>query len=169
MNLLHLSFSFGDGLSVATSSLVGQSLGAKRKDMAIIYSRLTQRIGNVIGVVLGILFATFRFQLLRLFTNDPVIIETGANIVFIMIVLLYFQITQVVTYGCLRSAGDVKFTAMLSLVSVTLVRPALTYFLCNIISLGLIGAWFSLLLDQIVRFTGSKMRHRQGKWVEIEI
>mgnify|MGYP002708087591 FL=1 len=46
MNLLTISFAFGDGLSVATSSLVGQSLGAKRKDMALIYSKVTQHIGK---------------------------------------------------------------------------------------------------------------------------
>lgn len=169
MNLLNLSFSFGDGLSVATSSLVGQSLGAKRKDLAMIYSKTTQRLGNICGIVLGIIMITLRYQLMDLFTNDPVIIQNGANVVIIIACTMYFQITQVVTYGCLRSAGDVKFTAMLSLLSVTIVRPFLTYLFCFPLNMGLIGAWISLFLDQFVRYTGSRLRHRQGKWMHIEI
>ena len=169
MNVLHISFSFGDGLSVATSSLVGQSLGAKRKDLAMVYSKATQRIGNVIGIVLGIFVVILRVQIVSLFTNDVVIIQSASNIMFIITITLFFQISQVVTYGCLRSAGDVKFTALLSLISVTLVRPGLTWVMVNFLHLGLIGAWIGLFLDQIVRYTGSKWRHRKGHWVDIEI
>ena len=169
MQLMSLSFSFGEGLSVATSSLVGQSLGAKRKDMAMIYSKLTQRLGNVIGLTLGCIMIIFRSQLIGLFTDDPIIIQTGSNIVFIIAATMFFQITQVVTYGCLRSAGDVKFTALLSLLSVTIVRPILTWLFVNPLNLALFGAWISLFLDQLVRYFGSKARHRQGKWVNIEI
>jgi len=169
MQLMSLSFSFGEGLSVATSSLVGQSLGARRKDMAMIYSKLTQRLGNLAGITLGMMMIIFRSQLIGLFTTDPVIIETGSKIVFIIAATMFFQITQVVTYGCLRSAGDVKFTAFLSLLSVTLVRPVLTWLFVNPLAMGLFGAWISLFLDQFVRYFGSKWRHRKGTWVNIEI
>lgn len=169
MNLLNISFSFGDGLSVATSSLVGQSLGAKRKDLAMIYSKATQRLGNLVGIILGLVMVIFRVQLVSLFSDDPIIIQNGSNIVFIIAITMFFQITQVITYGCLRSAGDVKFTAMLSLLSVTLVRPTLTWLLCFPLNLGLFGAWVSVFLDQFVRYLGSRWRHRQGKWLHIEI
>ena len=169
MNLMNISFSFGDGLSVATSSLVGQSLGARRKDLAIIYSKATQRLGNVCGICLGIVMITFRSQLIGLFSDEVEIISMGSKIVPIIALTMFFQITQVVTYGCLRSAGDVKFTAILSLLSVTLVRPTLTWLLCFPLDWGLIGAWLSVFLDQLVRYFGSRWRHRQGKWVNIEI
>lgn len=169
MNLLNISFSFGDGLSVATSSLVGQSLGAKRKDLAMIYSKATQRLGNLVGIILGLIMITFRSQLIGIFSNEVEIITLGSQIVPIIALTMFFQITQVVTYGCLRSAGDVKFTAMLSLISVTLIRPILTWVLCFPLGWGLFGAWLSVFLDQFVRYFGSRWRHRQGKWVNIEI
>lgn len=169
MNIMNLSFSFGDGLSVATSSLVGQSLGAKRKDLAKIFSTSTQKLGKVAALILGICLIIFRYQIISLFTNDPVIIQTGGNIVFIIVITVVFQITQVITFGCLRSAGDVKFTAMVSLVSVTAVRPILTYLLAFPLGLGLIGAWLSLFLDQLCRYFASKIRYQQGKWVNIKV
>lgn len=169
MNIMNLSFSFGDGLSVATSSLVGQSLGAKRKDLAKIYSTSTQKLGYIAAILLGCFLILLRVPILSLFTNDPVIIQTGANIVFIIVATVIFQITQVITFGCLRSAGDVKFTAIISLVSVTAIRPALTYLLAFPLGLGLIGAWLSLFFDQLLRYIASRIRYHKGDWVDLKV
>ena len=111
----------------------------------------------------------FRSQLVALFTSDPEIIERGSELVFIITITVFFQITQVVTYGCLRSAGDVKFTAGLSLVSVTIIRPILTWLFCYPLAMGLFGAWISLFLDQFGRYFGSRWRYKKGKWLDISI
>lgn len=169
MNIINLSFSVGDGLSIATSSLVGVSLGSKRKDLAIIYCKTTQRIGKLIGVILCVLMVIFRKECIQLFSPDPQIIELGSQIIFIIAATIFFQITQVITFGCLRGAGDVRFTAITSLASVTVIRPILTYVLAFPLGFGLIGAWVSLFLDQLVRFFASQIRFKQGKWVHIKI
>ena len=43
MNMMSMSFSFGDGFSVAAVTLIGQSLGRKRPDMAKIYGNVCQK------------------------------------------------------------------------------------------------------------------------------
>ena len=50
-NMMSMSFSFGDGLSVAAITLIGQSLGRKRPDMAKIYGSVCQRLGLVCACV----------------------------------------------------------------------------------------------------------------------
>ena len=45
-NMMSMSFSFGDGLSVAAVTLIGQSLGRKRPDMAKIYGNVCQKLGS---------------------------------------------------------------------------------------------------------------------------
>lgn len=47
LNVLHISFSFGDGLAVAASALIGRSLGERRPDMAVIYGKACQRLGLI--------------------------------------------------------------------------------------------------------------------------
>ena len=47
MNIISISFAFGDGLSVAAVALVGQSLGERRRDLARVYLSLCQRLGLV--------------------------------------------------------------------------------------------------------------------------
>lgn len=167
MQVMSITFSVGDGLSIACSALVGQSLGAKRPDLAIVYGKVSQRIGLLIAILLGIGISLSRFFLVDLFTNDPEIIALGANILLILSVIVLFQIAQVITVGSLRGAGDVKFVAMLSMISVTFLRPALSYFLAYSMGLGLLGSWSGVVLDQALRFFVSRYRFAQAKWTKI--
>ena len=79
MNVMRISFSFGDGLQIANTSLVGQSLGAKRPDMAKIHSKVTQRLGIIVAIILAFTVILFRKELLGLFTSDISVIEMGKN------------------------------------------------------------------------------------------
>lgn len=169
MNIISISFSIGDGLSVANSSLVGQSLGRKRPDLAMMYSRATQVIGLLMGLVLAIILIVFRIDIIGLFTTDVQIITLGSDIMLFIVVTVMFQITQVITAGGLRGAGDVKFTAKVSLLSTAILRPLLTYLLAFPLGLGLYGAWLSLFLDQVIRFAACFARFKTGKWMRISV
>lgn len=169
MQIMGITFSVGEGLSIATSSLVGQSLGAKRSDLAIIYGKVSQRIGLIASLIVGALISIFRAQLIGFFSNDPEIIAMGSTIMIIMSIIVFFQISQVITLGSLRGAGDVRFTATLSLISVTILRPTLTYFLAYSLGLGLYGAWYSVVLDQAVRYYVSRKRFKTAEWIKIEV
>ncbi len=169
MNIMHISFAIGDGLQIACTSLVGQSLGAKRPDMAMIYGKVSQRIGIMLAIMTGLVITGLRSELLSFFTSDPDVILAGSIPMMIISVTVLFQIPQVIVVGSLRGAGDVKFVAMMMLVSVTLVRPALAYVLCYPVGLGLMGAWLALLLDQITRFSLSFTRYHQGHWTKIHL
>lgn len=79
------------------------------------------------------------------------------------------QTSQVVFSGCLRGAGDTKYVAMVSLISIGILRPILTYILCCLTPLGLLGAWVGLFVDQYIRFFASMLRFRTGKWQKIRI
>ena len=169
MNIMHISFAIGDGLQIACTSLVGQSLGAKRPDMAMIYGKVSQRIGIMMAIATGLVITGLRSELLSFFTSDADVILAGSIPMMIISITVLFQIPQVIVVGSLRGAGDVKFVAMMMLISVTLVRPILAYILCYPVGLGLIGAWLALLLDQITRFTLSFVRYHQGHWTKIHI
>lgn len=169
MNVMHISFGFGDGLQIANTSLVGQSLGARRPDMAKIYSRVTQRIGIVVAIILALICFGFKDQLIGLFTNDLEVITAGALPMMFLSIIILFQVPQVIIVGALRGAGDVKFVAFLMLISVTFVRPLLAWVLCYPLGFGLVGAWIALLIDQLTRSIISSQRFKQGKWSSIVV
>ena len=168
-NMMSMSFSFGDGLSVAAITLIGQSLGRQRPDMAKIYGSVCQRLGLCCACVMGFIYFFFGKEIFLLYSNDPVILDYGAMIMRILSVVLFMQIEQVVQFGCLRGAGDTKFTALVSFISVTFIRPGASWLLCYPIGLGLMGAWLGTALDQLVRFLLTFFRFRKGNWTKLKL
>ena len=108
-------------------------------------------------------------DLFGLFTEEQVILDYGVIIMRILSIMLFFQILQVVQFGCLRGAGDTRFTAMVSLISVTCIRPGISWLLCYPLGMGLIGAWLGTFCDQAVRFAMSFVRFRKGHWTKLKL
>ncbi len=169
MNILSLSFCFGDGLSIAASALVGQNMGAKRPDLSIMYGKTGQRIAFIISTIVFFVFLFGRSFLITLFTREAIVIAIGANIMIISALTTHLQTSQVVLNGCLRGAGDTGFVAAVSLISVAFVRPLLTWALCFPFGFGVYGAWIALLVDQCFRFVTSYRRFSGGKWTGISL
>ena len=169
MQFLSLSFTFGDGLAVAATSLVGQMLGQKRPDLATIYSKCAQRVAFCTGIGLATLIVIFRAPLISIFldTSVPSNEEAFMLAMSVMIVLgLFqpFQMANVVITGCLRGAGDNLHVALIMIITVVAIRPGLSLAAIHIFNFGLIGAWGSSLVDMAVRLTLMNRRFRTGKW-----
>lgn len=169
MNMMSLTFSLGDGLSVASVALIGRSLGQKRRDLAKLYASMCQRLGLLCAFIMSMVFLFFGRQLFSLFSKEPEILDLGEMIMRVLCVVIYLQITQVVFFGCLRGAGDTKYTAFASLISVAIIRPGLSWLLCYPCGLGLLGVWMGLFGDQLMRFILGFIRIRQGNWLKIKI
>ena len=169
MNVMNLSFSFGDGMQVASVALCGRSLGEKRPDLAVMYGTICQRIGNMISIVLSILYLTLGNWYFHLYFVEEDIIAMGARIMQVMTVIVLLQISQVIYMGCLRGAGDVVFTTCASTLSITIVRPSCAYLFCYVLEIGVVGIWLGIVCDQIVRVCLTNWRFKSGKWTKIKI
>lgn len=163
LNFIAISFSFGDGLAAASVSLIGQSLGQKRSDLAQIYGGICRRIGVLFALGFSAVFLLFGREFFRLYSSNEIVIDYGVTIMRIMTVIAFLQIMQVVFSGCLRGVGDTKFAAWISLLGTTLVRPIAAWVLCYPMKMGLAGAWIALTIDQAVRFFLSWLRFRLGR------
>lgn len=169
MTILNLSFSFGDGISVAAATLVGQELGRRNKKKAQMYVKIGQRMAFLISTVLFVFYLWGRNVLVGFYSDDLEVIKMGANIMIIMAFTTHIQTSQVVYSGCLRGAGDSKYVAKVSIMSVVFIRPAVAYLLCFVLNWGIYGAWGALLLDQSCRLLFGALRIRSGEWSKIEL
>lgn len=174
MSIIHISFSAGDGLSVAASALIGQNLGKRRKDLAALFAKAGQRIGICMSILLGAMLVFGGGLMLLAFTdsadeNYQYIMTVGRHITYIIAVVSPAQISQTIYNGALRGAGDTKFVAVTSAISIGILRPFSAWLLCYPCGMGLYGAWVSLLLDQYVRLAFSAYRFSTGKWAEINV
>lgn len=169
MNVLALSFMTGQALAVSATTLVGQSLGRKRSDMAEHYSRRSQHIGLALAVLIAIVFAVCNEEIMMLYSSESPIIEQGARILFLVAVAQPFQVSQFILAGALRGAGDTRSIAVYTFLTILILRPALAMLLIHYTDLGLIGAWIALVLDQLVRTALVVGRYRSGKWKYIKL
>lgn len=169
MNLLSLSFSLGDGMSVAVITLTGNCLGANKKDEALKYGKACQQIGLLMSLVISIVFFTLGKTIFSLFFTDPSTIDKCTIIIRYIWLIVFMQILQVINGGSLRAAGDVKYTLVVAIVSVTIIRSLVTILTVNVLNLGLDGIWLGVLSDQFSRFVGLWHRFRKGKWVDLKI
>lgn len=169
MNVMTLSFAFGDGFSSGAAALVGQNLGKKRSDLAEIYATTSRRLGFCLSAVLFVIFATCGEPIIKIFIKEPVLVSQGKIIMYFAALITTFQATQVIYNGALRGAGDVKFVAISMLISVAIIRPASAYIFAFVFNWGLIGVWCSFLLDQLIRFFMSMGRFKTGKWKNVVV
>lgn len=169
MNIMGLSFSFGDGLQATAVALIGYSLGAKQPEQAKAYGRTCRMIGGVISVMLAFVYFFGAGPLMRLFFKEAEIVDIGVDIMHVIIFVVILQIAQVIYMGCLRGAGDTLYTAIASTISVTIMRTIGSYVFGYLLGMGIIGIWFGVVADQLSRFLFASVRFRQGKWTEIKI
>lgn len=164
MNIQTLSMMNGQVFAVSATTLMGQSLGKKRPDMAQAYTSRCQRSGMLVAIFLGLVFLLFGKPLSSLYTNDLACIDICLSILWIVALIQPFQSSQFIVSGALRGAGDTKFVAKLTFFTVMLLRPGLAILAVNGFHLGLPGAWFAITIDQILRAVVILARYYSGKW-----
>ncbi|MFI3326398.1 MAG: MATE family efflux transporter [Clostridia bacterium] len=168
-SIQEISFAFGDGISIATAALLGQALGKKRPDEALIYGKIGQRLSFAVSSVLFFIFLFGGKYLIYLYDDNPEVIRLGTTVMIIIAFTTHIQTSRLVMMGALRGAGDTKYVAFLAMLCVGIVRPVSAYFLCSVLALGLNGAWIAMWLDQAIRATLGYKRFSSGKWSKIDL
>jgi putative MATE family efflux protein len=168
MNIQQMSFMIGQALAVSATSLVGQSLGKRRPDMAQFYASRTRRVGLAVSLVLALVFVFFGREIISLYAGDNSesreIVELGSRILRVVALILPFQSSQFILAGALRGAGDTRSIAAIIFVTVLLVRPGFAGITVKGLHWGLWGAWIALFLDQVLRSFFVLLRYNSGKW-----
>lgn len=164
-----VSFMPASGFSVAATTLVGQSLGAKNKYDAEVYGKVFFILSLFFGTVSGFLLYTFPRQLMSIFSNDMAVINEGVGALrIIAFVQPLFNATIVLT-GILRGAGDTKVPLYAAIGGMWFVRLISAYVFINIFQWGLSGAWIGMALDLAVRFLIVFYRYIRKDWLDMEV
>jgi Na+-driven multidrug efflux pump len=143
----------------------------KRPDLSFLYGKVGQRMALMVSVFLCAFTFFGRFWFPSLFTDDPYIIQTTAGLLLILMFVQPIQTSQLVMAGSLRGAGDTRFVAITMLVTVALARPLFSVLLVFDfgLGLGLMGAWYAIIADQLLRLIMLYGRFARGKWTEIKV
>ena len=159
----------GMGFGVAAATLVGQSLGAKKKDEAHKIGLISYFLATVFMILIGVIFYIFAPIFARLFSEDKEVIDLVVKVLRIIALFQPFLCMTLVITSILQGAGDTKFPMYSTLIGIWGVRVLGVYVLGIKLNMGLVGVWIAYALDLTVRGVILMIRFINGKWKEIII
>jgi len=140
-----------DGFGVAAASLVAQKLGALRPDEAEKSARIATRDAMLLLSAFGAVFALLRFQVLAVFTADPVVVALGAAALPVLALAQPFMASAVTLGQALRGAGFTREVMFISGLGALVVRLACTWMFAITLGLGVVGVVMGSTADWAVR------------------
>jgi putative MATE family efflux protein len=154
------------GFSMAATTSVAQSLGARKKEMAIDYAQRCLRWGIMLMSGTGVLMFIFSRQLMGFFTPDMAVIALGSKVLRIEAFAQPFFAMSIVIGGILRGGGDTKWPFINSLIGMWLVRLVPASILILGFGIGLEAAWGCMVADLVVRGLLNYRRYRMGTYLD---
>ena len=157
----------GYGLAAAATTLVGQSLGAGRRDLSKRFAAIAVWMGVIIMGAAGLLMFLFAPQMFALLTPVEEVRALGASVLRIEAFAEPLFAVSIVAVGAMRGAGDTLVPSILNLVSMWGVRITASALLAP--RFGLAGVWCAMCGELCVRGLLFLVRLLRGPWLDKNI
>jgi putative MATE family efflux protein len=164
LKLASVSFMPGFGFAIAAGTTTGQSLGEGNSLKARELSLVANFYCVILMLIVSLTYFLIPDLMIRLFTNDPIIIKMTRSALRIYAVFAVFLAPAMVFGGTIKGAGDTNYAMIVMLLSRFLLRLPAAWFFGIILKGGLSGVWFAMCLDFLVRGVLLWLRFRSGKW-----
>ena len=154
----------GVGVEVAATTLVGQTIGAGRKDVARSFARLSTLLGMVVMSTTGALMYLLAPQIMGMLTPDLAVQALGVRVLRIEAFAEPLFAASMVVAGALRGAGDTLVPSVISLASMWGVRIPLMMLVAP--RWGLTAVWMAMAFELCVRGAFFLWRLLRDRWLE---
>ena len=154
----------GAGIADASTALVGQSIGARRKELATRFAWITTILAMAIMGFLAILMYIFAPQMMGLLSPDAAVIDLGARVLRIEAFAEVGYAAAMVVYGACVGAGDTKWPSVMNFGSMWIVRIIPAIFITPIY--GLVGFWVCMAVELTFRGSIFLVRLARGTWLK---
>lgn len=154
----------GYGIGDAATTLIGQSLGARRTELCKSFSYLSVGLGVAVMTALAVVMYAFVPQLMTLMTPDAEVRNLAVEVLRIEAFAEPMYAASIVAYGVFVGAGDTKWGCTMNLASIWAVRIPLAWLLVR--TMGLTGFWLAMCLELCVRGLVFLARMRWGNWMK---
>ncbi|MBI4127140.1 MATE family efflux transporter [Candidatus Peregrinibacteria bacterium] len=161
--ILSLVFMISIGMSMSTSTLVGQNIGAGKKNRAIEIVKKSSVMTFAILTFCGIFIFMYASILAAVFIpNEPETIASSANFIKIIVFSFGFIGIQQVLNGALRGAGNTVTPLILALISSWVLQFPIAFVLSK--HMGMNGLWWSIPISNIIALAITGLYVANGKW-----
>lgn len=153
----------GYGMQDAATSLVGQSLGSGKTDLARGFARISIFSGAAMMGALAIVMWVGAPAIMDLLSNDPEVIGLGARCLRIEAWAEILYGVSIVAYGCCVGAGDTLAPSLINLLCMWFVRIGLSMVL--IPRFGLEGYWTAMAIELCLKGVIFAVWIKSGRWL----
>ena len=158
------------GVGIGLMTVVGQCMGAGRKDEAIYYIKKLSVLAEIVIIVSCLLVFALTVPVTKLGGMEP----ESARMCFYMVTWItivkpiVWVMGFVPAYG-LRAAGDVKFSMAASCITMWLCRFCLCVILIRFLEFGTMGVWIGMFADWTVRAVIFTWRFHSRRWLRYKV
>ena len=154
----------GLGMESAATTLVGQAVGAHRRDVARSFARLSTLLGMVVMSLSGLAMYVLAPQVLAMLTPDETVRALGTTVLRIEAFAEPLYAASMVAAGALRGAGDTMVPSIFTLFSNWGARiPAMAFVAPRF---GLVGCWVVMASELCLRGTLFLVRLLCDRWLD---
>lgn len=162
-----ISFMPGFALAVSTATLVGQSLGAKNVNLALLSMKRSCCFALVLMGFFALIFILLPEQIVGLFRPEANVFSLATICLMISAIEQPALAIYMVYSGGLRGAGDMVSPMIVAIVGTLCLHVPLAYVLGITFQLGLAGVWLGAAIDWIVRAVAIYILYKKGRWRNI--
>lgn len=164
-----IAFMPGLGYSMAATALVGQSLGAKRPDVAARYAWMATAQACAMMTVMGIVFYVLAYPFAHWFTRDPLVVRVAADYLRINAYSEPFLALAMVLSGAFQGAGDTRTPTWITFFTMWLLRLPLAYLLALHLGHQTLGAWWAMAASVIASGLLTALLFQRGSWKRVKV
>jgi putative MATE family efflux protein len=157
------------GLANAGATLVGQNLGAGKPERAEQAVWIATRFNAMFLGVVGLAFVLFAGPLVRLFTDDPAVLEHGTRALWIMSLAFPLYAAGMCLEGAFNGAGDTWTPTRLNFFCYWVGQIPLAWLLAEFFGLGPTGVFISIPVSFSALALWALVLFRRGRWKQQQV
>ena len=153
------------GLAIATTSLVGQNIGAIKIKRAEKAANLSSQIAFFGLTGMGLIMYFFAEPITAFFIpNDTDVIKDASLFIRIMAPSFGLLGVQQVLNGVFNGAGFTKASMLISILNLWIIRFPLAFLLSHKTELGYEGIWWAFPVSNLIAALAAFIYFKQGYW-----
>jgi MATE family multidrug resistance protein len=142
-------------------------VGARRQELVLPVAHLCLRVGAAYTLTCSFVFVVCGRLITSGFTSDPALATTAVHLLYVAAVFQAFDGANIAARCILRGVGDVRFAAVVGVVTAWLMTPPLAWLLGWRAGLGAFGGWLGLCGECIIGALVLWNRLQRGKWQQL--
>ena len=162
INVESLCYMPGYGVAEASTTLVGQSKGASKRNLMHSFAWICMALGVGIMAIMGLIMWVFAPEMMSLISPDKSVIDLGTEILRIEAWAEPGFAAAIVAMSVFVGAGKTLIPSLMNLGSIWIVRVSLTLLLAP--TMGLRGVWIAMAIELCFRGSIFTARLCTRKW-----